>query len=113
VRRHDDGRLTMTVLARDDFDAAGADDSLAEGVIDHLRSVEGTKVAAFIRYLPDGGDRKKTSLRSTDGDVDVSAIARGAGGGGHRQAAGFTTSMSEDEILEFLREQIAAQLGPA
>lgn len=112
VRRHDEGRLTMTVLDRSDFDATGADDSLAEGVIDHLRSVEGTKVAAFVRHLSEGGDRKKTSLRSTDGEVDVSAIAREAGGGGHRQAAGFTTSMSEDEILEFLRGQIAAQLGP-
>ena len=114
VRRHEDGRLTMTVLDRTDFDVTGADDSFAEGVIDHLRSVEGTKVAAFVRHLP-GGDpahpRKKTSLRSTDGEVDVSAIAREAGGGGHRQAAGFTTAMSEDEILVFLREQIAAQLG--
>jgi phosphoesterase RecJ-like protein len=111
VRRHEDGRLTMTVLDREDFDATGADDSLAEGVIDHLRSVEGTKVAAFVRHLPGGDGRKKTSLRSTDGEVDVSAIAREAGGGGHRQAAGFTTTMSEDEILTFLRAQVAAQLG--
>ncbi len=111
VRRHEDGRLTMTVLDRTDFDVTGAEDSLAEGVIDHLRSVEGTKVAAFVRHLQGGDGRKKTSLRSTDGEVDVSAIAREAGGGGHRQAAGFTTAMSEDEILTFLREQIAAQLG--
>jgi len=109
VTRHDDGRLTMTILRREDFDEAGADDSLSEGVIDHLRSVQGTKVAAVIREIGDG--RKKISLRSTDGEVDVSAIAREAGGGGHRQAAGVTTSMDEDEILAFLRGQIAAQLG--
>jgi phosphoesterase RecJ-like protein len=112
VRRFDDGRLTMTTLRRKDFEEAGADDSLSEGVIDHLRSIAGTKVASFIRHLDSGDGRKKTSLRSTDGEVDVSAIAREAGGGGHRQAAGFTTEMSEDEIIAFVREQMARQLGP-
>jgi len=112
VTRHDDGRLTMALLTRADFEETGADDSLSEGVIDHLRSVAGTKVAAVVRELPGGDARKKISLRSTDGEVDVSAIAREAGGGGHRQAAGVTTTMSEDEILAFLRGQIAAQLGP-
>lgn len=116
VRRHDAGRLTMAILTRADFDETGSDDSFSEGVIDHLRSVEGTKVAALARELP-GSDpshpRKKVSLRSTDGEVDVSAIAREAGGGGHRQAAGFATSLPEPELLEFLREQIAAQIGPA
>jgi len=111
VRRHDEGRVTMTVLTREDFEQARADDSLSEGVIDHLRSVAGTKVAAVVREIGDGTQRKKISLRSTDGEVDVSAIARAAGGGGHRQAAGVTTSMSLDEIVEFLREQVAAQLA--
>ena len=50
------------------------------------------------------------SLRATDGEVDVSAIARAGGGGGHRQAAGFTTELEPDEIVAFLRSQIAAQL---
>jgi phosphoesterase RecJ-like protein len=113
VRRHDGGRLTMTVLERADFEAAGADDSLSEGVIDHLRSVAGTKVAAVVRELLDGdGDgKKKVSLRSTDGEVDVSIIARGLGGGGHRRAAGLTTTMSEDEIVEFLLSEIRVQLS--
>ncbi|MEA2317657.1 MAG: bifunctional oligoribonuclease and phosphatase NrnA, partial [Solirubrobacteraceae bacterium] len=59
----------------------------------------------------DGGrGRRKVSLRATDGEVDVSLIARAGGGGGHRQAAGFSTGMSEQELVAFLREQIAAQL---
>jgi phosphoesterase RecJ-like protein len=114
VRRYDGGRLTMAVLTRADFEATGADDSFSEGVIDHLRSVEGTKVAALARERADSDPAhptKKVSLRSTDGEVDVSAIARAAGGGGHRQAAGFTTEMGVDELLEFLRGQMAAQLG--
>jgi phosphoesterase RecJ-like protein len=112
VKRFDDGRLTFAHLSRDDFRLAGAEESHSEGVIDHLRAVAGTKVAALAKdLLADGGSgRKKVSLRSADGDVDVSAIARAAGGGGHRQAAGFTTDLSDEQLVAFLREQVAAQL---
>src|SRR3954451_6614196 len=111
VRRYDDGQLTIAVLCRDDFRMSGAEDSHSQGVIDHLRSVEGTKVAALARELVDeaGEGRKKVSLRSTDGKIDVSAIARAGGGGGHRRAAGLTTTFSEDQLVAFLREQMAAQ----
>jgi phosphoesterase RecJ-like protein len=44
VERHDDGALTLTRLTRDDFRLSGAEESYSEGIIDHLRSVEGTKV---------------------------------------------------------------------
>jgi bifunctional oligoribonuclease and PAP phosphatase NrnA len=111
VQRFDDGRLTFSRLTRDDFRLAGAEESYSEGIIDHLRSVEGTKVAALARELVDGSaGRKKVSLRSTDGHVDVSVIARAGGGGGHRQAAGFSTELSDGELVAFLREQVAAQL---
>jgi phosphoesterase RecJ-like protein len=112
VHRYDEGRLTFTRLTRDDFRLAGAEESYSEGIIDHLRSVEGTKVAALARELLSDGarGRRKVSLRATDSDVDVSAIARAGGGGGHRQAAGFSTDMSEDELVSFLRRQVAAQL---
>lgn len=113
VQRFDDGRLTITMLTREDFLATGAEDSFTEGIIDHLRSVRGTKVAAMARELPANGSgpRWKVSLRATDGEVDVSAIARAGGGGGHRQAAGFTTGMTGDELVAFLRDAVAAQLA--
>jgi phosphoesterase RecJ-like protein len=114
VERHDGGALTIARLRRQDFDATGAEDSYTEGIIDHLRAVEGTKVAALAREIePAAGARKKVSLRSTDGEVDVSAIARAGGGGGHRQAAGFSTELADDELVAFLREQVAAQRAPA
>ena len=115
VQRFDDGALTVARLSRDDFRMAGAEDSYSEGIIDHLRGVEGTKVAALAREIvSDGGSgRKKVSLRSTDGEVDVSMIARAGGGGGHRQAAGFSTELSDEELVAFLRERVAAQLQPA
>lgn len=114
IRRFDDGALTFTILTRADYEATAAEESYAEGVIDHLRSVQGTKVAAVARETlgPEGAPagRKKVSLRSTDGTVDVSVIARAGGGGGHRQAAGFTTTLDEPALVAFLREQVAAQL---
>ncbi len=111
VERYDDGRLTFTRLTRADFEDSGSEESYSEGIIDHLRSVEGTKVAALARELAPNGrpGRKKVSLRATDGSIDVSVIARAAGGGGHRQAAGFSTELSDDDLVAFLREQIAAQ----
>ncbi|HEX5898354.1 MAG TPA: DHHA1 domain-containing protein, partial [Solirubrobacteraceae bacterium] len=90
---------------------SGAEDSYSEGIIDHLRSVDGTQVAALARELPEGSrGARKVSLRAIDGGVDVSVIARAGGGGGHRQAAGFATEMSEADLIGFLREQVAAQL---
>ena len=113
VERYDDGRLTLARLAREDFAETGAEESYTEGIIDHLRSVQGTKVAALARELTGEDERgsSKVSLRATDCAVDVSSIARAQGGGGHRQAAGFATTMDRDELVAFLREQVAAQLG--
>jgi phosphoesterase RecJ-like protein len=115
VTRYDDGRLTLTRLTVEDYRASEAEESHSEGLIDLLRSVEGTKVAVLVRDMLSEGraGRRKVSLRSTDGEVDVSAIAREQGGGGHRQAAGFQTELATDELIEFLREQICAQLAPA
>jgi len=112
VQRFDDGRLTLARLAREDFAATGAKESFTEGIIDHLRSVEGTKVAVLARELTSDGCEgcSKVSLRATDGAVDVSVIARAQGGGGHRQAAGFATGMDRDELVAFLRDAVAAQL---
>jgi phosphoesterase RecJ-like protein len=111
TRRYDDGRLTMTQLDAADFAETEAQESYSEGVIDHLRAVEGTAVAALIRDRINAGDgERKVSLRASDERVDVSRIARAQGGGGHRGAAGFTTSMGWDELVEFLRGEVAQQL---
>jgi phosphoesterase RecJ-like protein len=110
VQRFDGGQLTLTHLTRDDFSHSGAVESDSEGVVDHLRGVEGTVVAALVRELLEVDGRRKVSLRATDKSVDVSIIARGFGGGGHRQAAGFTTDVPLDEVIERLRREIADQL---
>jgi bifunctional oligoribonuclease and PAP phosphatase NrnA len=113
VERYDEGRLTVTALSARDFSEADAEESYSEGVIDHLRAVKGTAVAALVRDRIGNADQegqRKVSLRASDDRIDVSAIARAQGGGGHRQAAGFSTEMSHGELVSFLREQLAAQL---
>ena len=109
VTRHDDGRLTVCHLSRSDFGETGAIESDSEGIVDHLRSVEGTKVAVLIRELLDK-DGRKVSLRATDGTIDVSVIARSLGGGGHRQAAGATTDIPLEQLIEHIRSGVSEQL---
>jgi phosphoesterase RecJ-like protein len=111
IERYDGGRLTLTALSAADFSDSDAEESYSEGVVDHLRAVQGTEVAALVRdRIGDGvAGLRKVSLRSGNDRIDVSAIARAQGGGGHRQAAGFTTGLSHDELVAFLREALAEQ----
>ncbi|MDQ4071310.1 MAG: bifunctional oligoribonuclease/PAP phosphatase NrnA [Actinomycetota bacterium] len=106
------GAMTVAHLTRQDFVDTGSDEHDSEGIVDHLRSVEGTAVAVLVRELL-GEDRaglRKVSLRSADGRVDVSRIARGHGGGGHLQAAGFTTGLTLPELLERLSLEVGEQV---
>ncbi len=115
IKRYDGGQLTVTSLTTHDFTESGAEESYSEGVIDHLRAVQGTAVAALVRDRmgeTNNGRLRKVSLRASDERVDVSRIAREQGGGGHRQAAGFSTAMGWDELVAFLRKEVAAQLAP-
>jgi phosphoesterase RecJ-like protein len=110
VSRYDDGALTLTHITREDFALAGAGEADSEGIVDHMRQVEGTVMAGLVRELIAKDGMRKVSLRSTDGRIDVSIIARGLGGGGHRQAAGFTTDLPFEELVARLRTEMAAQL---
>jgi phosphoesterase RecJ-like protein len=115
IRRIDEGALTLVALEAKDFEQAEAQESFSEGIVDHLRSIAGTKVAVLIRELtaPESRGKRKVSLRATADDVDVSLIARTQGGGGHRRAAGFSTTLEVDELIVLLRHEIAAQWHPA
>jgi phosphoesterase RecJ-like protein len=111
LERYEDGRLALTYLSARDYEETGATEHLSEGIIDHVRALEGVRVAAIVRDKPDGGRwARKVSLRSSDGSVDVSAIARQQGGGGHRRAAGFGTDLEYPQLVEFLRASVIAQL---
>ena len=56
-----------------------------DGIVEHPRSIAGTRLALFFRDL--GHGKVKVSFRST-GSVDVNVLARQFGGGGHAKASG-------------------------
>jgi phosphoesterase RecJ-like protein len=108
------GRIVVSYLLRTDFSEVGAAEPYSEGIIDYLRAVEGSELAALIREPPrDDGPTRRVSLRASIDELDVSAIARSFGGGGHRQAAGFSSDRSIDEITELVRQGFVAQRAAA
>jgi phosphoesterase RecJ-like protein len=108
------GRMIVSHLLRTDFAEVGAVEAYSEGIIDFLRAVEGAELAVLIREPPrDTGPARRVSLRASIDELDVSAIARAFGGGGHRQAAGFSSEASIDEITELIRQEFVAQRAAA
>jgi phosphoesterase RecJ-like protein len=106
---YDGGRLVVSYLVRSDFTDIGAAEAYSEGIIDYLRAVEGADMAALIREPPrSDGPARRVSLRASTDELDVSAIARKSGGGGHRQAAGFSSDQSVEEITKFLEREFIA-----
>jgi bifunctional oligoribonuclease and PAP phosphatase NrnA len=112
VERYDEGAMTVAHLTKGDYEETGALETDSEGVVDHMRAVEGTRVAVLVRELlaDDREGMRKVSLRATDGTVDVSRIARLFSGGGHPQAAGFSTATPYPELVQQLRDQVRIQL---
>jgi phosphoesterase RecJ-like protein len=68
-----------------------------DGIVEHPRSIAGTRLALFFRDL--GHGKVKVSFRST-GDVDVNALARQFGGGGHARAAGALIAGGLQEVQD-------------
>ena len=111
IELRDEGRLAVTYISDEDYATTGADEALTEGVIDHLRTIDGTVAAAVVRDQTENERAaRKVSMRSTDGRIDVSAIARAHGGGGHRRAAGFGTDLPYEQVVEALVGEIEDQL---
>jgi phosphoesterase RecJ-like protein len=108
------GRIVVSVLLRNDFSEVGAVEAYSEGIIDYLRAVEGSELAVLIREPPrEGGPTRRVSLRSSVDELDVSAIARRFDGGGHRQAAGFSSDLPVEEITDIIRAGFVEQRARA
>ncbi len=106
---YEGGRIVVSYLLRTDFHQVGAAEPYSEGIIDYLRAVEGADMAVLIREPPRAdGPTRRVSLRASVDELDVSAIARKSAGGGHRQAAGFSSEASVEEITDFVRREFAS-----
>jgi phosphoesterase RecJ-like protein len=108
LRCYADGAIAVGTLSLSDFAAAGALPEETEGIIDHMKTCEGVRVAVLLREQAAGGIR--CSLRATD-DTDVAAIAEEQGGGGHRSAAGCTLETTLQEAEARLVPRIIQALG--
>jgi phosphoesterase RecJ-like protein len=103
--------ITWMSIDRKIMDTLGASSDDLEGVIEHARSIEGTEVAVLFRETADGST--KISLRST-GDVNVNAVARAFGGGGHEKASGALIGVrmteAQPRVLDAVRQAVRATL---
>src|SRR6059058_3734101 len=80
-----------------------------EGLIDHLRAIQGVIVAVFFEELAD--DKVRVSMRSKSEAADVAAICEKFGGGGHVLAAGARVRGSLAEVERNILEEVRDIVG--
>jgi phosphoesterase RecJ-like protein len=93
--------LVWSYVTDEDINEAGADWGEVDSMIDAVRVAEEADTAVLIKVFE--VDRSKVSLRSRGG-TDVGSLASALGGGGHRNASGFTTPLAVDEIMARVRD---------
>jgi phosphoesterase RecJ-like protein len=101
--------LTWMSVTADAVERSGIKSEDMDGIVEHARSIKGTRLALFFREL--GNGRIKISFRST-GEVDVNSFAREFGGGGHARASGALVRGSLEEVTESVVEAARTFLGP-
>jgi bifunctional oligoribonuclease and PAP phosphatase NrnA len=103
----EEGRVALLSITRETMTALGGTNDDLEGLINFPLTVKDIEAVAFFKEIGDHDWR--VSLRSK-GRVDVGAIARWQGGGGHTNAAGCSAQGALDDVLkqygQFLSEAI-------
>lgn len=103
-------RVASFSLSLADVEVLGVIPEDNEGIIDHLRSVEGVAAAAFFEELPEGMVR--LSLRSKDLSFDACKLCAQFGGGGHPMASGARMKGSLAEVEGRVLQAICSALEP-
>jgi phosphoesterase RecJ-like protein len=102
--------ITWISIERGIMESLGTTSDDLEGIVEQARSIEGTEVAILFRATSDNAT--KISLRSS-GAVNVNAIARLFGGGGHMKASGALVGrplqVVRPEVLEATRAALRAE----
>jgi phosphoesterase RecJ-like protein len=96
----EDDDLVWTYLTQADLAEAGVEPNEVDDLIDVVRTAREADVTAVVKQQRDG--RFKVSLRSK-GSHDVATVASSFGGGGHRLAAGYTSTVALADTIERLR----------
>lgn len=98
---------SLSVTQQDLVDT-GATSEDSGGLVNYARNIEGVEVG--LSFIESGPDIIKVSFRARD-RVDVSAIAKELGGGGHAKAAGCTIQGQLSEVQQLVYERLSQALG--
>lgn len=101
------GRYASLRLTQADLQACDACHDDLEGLVNKPLELKGVEVACLLHELPDG--RLKASLRSRE-TVDVNAVCRIFGGGGHRLASGAKLDGPMEKATSAMNEAILARI---
>lgn len=109
------GSIAVMTLSLQDFSDAGADQTDTGGFADMVLAIAGVRVSVVLSEAPSQGTLTKMSFRSKPGPgaVDVNALARRFGGGGHRLAAGAKIDQPVTEAKRILLQQLGSATGQA
>ena len=88
LNKKPDTDIAYTYLTNKDLAEHGASDADVEGISNFLNKLNDATISLFMKETEDG--KIKGSFRTTHDDVDVAAVAKLFGGGGHKKAAGFS-----------------------
>lgn len=108
LQRTEDGRVAWAHVRAQDFADLEATDADTEGIVNHVRSVNGVQVGILFREVP--GKKVRISLRARDG-ADVNRIANVFGGGGHKLAAGCSAEPPLADVEAAVVAETLRQLG--
>lgn len=98
LEKNEDKGITYTFVTQEDLAECQVPDNESEGIANFMNNLEDTKISLILKETVDG--KVKGSFRTTKDDVDVSAMAKKLGGGGHKKAAGFTTDGPIANVLK-------------
>jgi len=97
------GRIAIVYLDHEMARAAGGTYEDTEGLINLPLTVK--EIQAVVFFKQNEGDEYRVSLRSK-GDIDIGAVSKEFGGGGHKNAAGCTVSGAIDGLQKLFIEKI-------
>jgi len=100
--------LSWLTIGADALERHGVRSEDLDGIVEHARSIAGTRMALLFRDL--GHGKVKVSFRSVGG-TDVNAFARKFGGGGHAKASGAMLPGTLDEVRDAVVEAARATLS--
>jgi phosphoesterase RecJ-like protein len=97
------GRIAIVYLDHEMARAAGGTYEDTEGLINLPLTVKEILAVVFFKQIE--GDEYRVSMRSK-GDIDIGAVAKEYGGGGHKNAAGCTVTGPIDGLQKMFIDRI-------